>query len=88
MHPRSKLSLYTPDSKATLYAELNLPISDNGAHGVKMFSKDRTYLHSVGREGYERGILDRLKGCTLTKDLNLVTVFENIRFGLQIFSYK
>ena len=69
MHPRSKLSLYTTDTKAAVYAEQNLPISDNGAHGVKMFSKDGTYLHSVGREGYERGILDRPTGLTLTKDL-------------------
>ena len=78
MHRRSKLGLYTPDSTAAFFAENNLLISDNGAHGVKMFSKDGTYLYLVGREGYERGILDRSKGLTLTKDLNLVTVFELI----------
>ena len=86
MHPRFKLGLDTTGSKAAFYAEHNLLISNNGAHGVKMFSKDGTYLHSVGREGYERGILDRYKGLTLTKDL--MTVLENIRFGIQIFSYK
>ena len=70
------MGLYTPDFKAAFYAEQNLLSSDNGAHGVKMFPKDGTYLHLLGREGYERGILDRSKGLTLTIDLNLVKVFD------------
>ena len=71
-----------------LDAEQNLLISDMEAHDVKIFSKDGTYLYTVGQEGHERGMLDRPKGIALTKDLNLVIVSDNINFSLQIFSCK
>ena len=71
-----------------LDAEQNLLISDLGAHDVKIFSKDGTYLHTVGQEGQERGMLCRPKGIALTKDMNLVIVSDNNNFGLQIFSCK
>ena len=71
-----------------LDAEQNLLISDFGAHDVKIFSKDGTYLHTVGQEGHERGMLYHPTGIALTKDLNLVIVSENKNFGLQIFSCK
>ena len=68
--------------------ELNLLISNYGAHDVKIFSKDGTYLHTVGQEGQERGMLYHPMGIALTKNLNLVIVSENLIFGLQIFSCK
>ena len=71
-----------------LDAEQNLLISDYGGHDVKIFSKDGTYLHTVGQEGHERGMLIQPTGIALTKDLNLVIVSDNIIFGLQIFSCK
>ena len=71
-----------------LDAEQNVLISDYGAHDVKIFSKDGTYLHTVGQEGHERGMLYHPTGIALTKDLNLVIVSENNNFGLQIFSCK
>ena len=71
-----------------LDAEQNLLISDYGAHDVKIFSKDGTYLHTVGQEGLERGMLDHPTEIALTKDLNLVVVSNNKNFGLQIFSCK
>ena len=40
-----------------LDAEQNVLISDNRVHDVKIFSKDGTYLHTVGQEGHERGML-------------------------------
>ena len=71
-----------------LDAQQNLLISDQGAHVVKIFSKDGTYLHTVGQEGQERGMLYQPRGIALTKDLNLVIVSENENFHLQIFSCK
>ena len=71
-----------------LDAEQNLLISDCGAHDVKIFSKDGIYLHTVGQEGHERGMLYHPTGIALTKDLNLVIVSNNNNFGLQIFSCK
>ena len=71
-----------------LDAQLNLLISNYGAHDVKIFSKDGTYLHTVGQEGHERGMLYHPRGIALTKELNLVIVSDNIIFGLQIFSCK
>ena len=71
-----------------LDAEQNLLISDYGAHDVKIFSKDGTYLHTVGQEGHERGMIYHPKGIALTKELNLVIVSNNNNFGLQIFSCK
>ena len=65
-----------------------LSISDFGAHDVKIFLKDGTYLHTVGQEGHERGMLYHPMGIALTKDLNLVIVSNNNNFGLQIFSCK
>ena len=71
-----------------LDAEQNVLISDNGAHDVKIFSKDGTYLHTVGQEGHERGMLYHPRGIALTKDLNLVIVSNSNNFVLQIFSCK
>ena len=71
-----------------LDAEQNLLISDYGAHVVKIFSKEGTYLHTAGQEGHERGMLYQPRGIALTKDLNLVIVSHNDNFGLQIFSCK
>ena len=71
-----------------LDAEQNLLISDYRAHDVEIFSKDGTYLHTVGQEGHERGMLYHPTGIALTKDLNLVIVSDDKIFGLQIFSCK
>ena len=71
-----------------LDVEQNLLISDCAAHDVKIFSKDGTYLHTVGQEGQERGMLYHPRGIALTKDLNLLIVSENNNFRLQIFSCK
>ena len=71
-----------------LDAEQNLLISDFGAHDVKIFSKDGTYLHTVGQKGHERGMLYQPRGIALTKDLNLVIVSSNRNFALQLFSCK
>ena len=71
-----------------LDAEQNFLISDYGAQDVKIFSKDGTYLHTVGQEGHERGMLFHPRGIALTKDLNLVIVSDNTNFSLQIFSCK
>ena len=71
-----------------LDAEQNLLLSDYGAHDVKIFSKDGTYLHTVGQEGHEGGMLYHPSGIALTKDLNLVIVSCNRNIALQLFSCK
>ena len=71
-----------------LDAKQNLLISDRDTHNVKIFSKDGTYLHTVGQEGQERGMFFQPRGIALTKDLNLVIVSNNNNFRLQIFSCK
>ena len=68
-----------------LDAEQNLLISDFIAEDVKIFSKDGTYLHTVGQEGHERGMLYHPKGIALTKDLNLVIVSNNNNFCYKYF---
>ena len=68
-------------------AKQNLLISDWGASKVKIFSKDGTYLHTVGQQDQETGKL-RPRGIALTKNLNLVIVSHINNFRLQIFSYK
>ena len=69
-----------------LDAEQNVLISDYRAHDVKIFSKDGTYLHTVGQEGHERGMLYCPMGISLTKNMKLVIVSVSNNFGLQIFS--
>ena len=71
-----------------LDAEQNLLISDSRAYNVKIFSKDGILLHTVGQAGHGRGMFDQPTGIALTKSLNLVIVFHDISFGLQIFSCK
>ena len=71
-----------------LDAKQNFLISDYRAHDVKIFSKDGTYLHTIGQEGHQRGMLYHPKGIALTKELNLVIVSDNRNFRLQIFSCK
>ena len=71
-----------------LDAEQNLLISDREANDVKIFSKDGTYLHTVGQEGHEGGMLYQPRGIALTKDLNLVIVSCNRNSALQLFSCK
>ena len=55
---------------------------------MNIFSRDGTYLHTVGLRGIRRGMLDEPKGIALTRDLNLVIVSWNNKFRLQIFSCK
>ena len=71
-----------------LDTEQNILISDKGANNVKIFSKDGTYLHTVGQGGHEREMLYQPMGMVLTKDQNLVIVSDNNKFGLQMFSCK
>ena len=71
-----------------LDAKQNLLISYYSAHDVKIFSKDGTYLHTVGQEGHERGMLYHPIGIALTKEMNLAIVSDNTIFALQIFSCK
>ena len=68
-----------------LDAAQNLLISDYGTHNIKIFSKDGTYLHTIGQEGQEKGML-YLFYVALTKVLNLVIVSYHNDFGLQVFS--
>ena len=64
----------------------NIIISDSGANGIKVFSKEGAHIHTIGREGEQAGEFNRPRGLALTNELNLVVVSLNTNDRLQIFA--
>ena len=66
----------------------NLLISDYMTNEVKIFSKEGTHLHTIGKEGREVGMFHLPKGIILTKNLKLIIVSNNKNCSLQIYFCK
>ena len=64
----------------------NIIISDSGANDIKVFSKEGTHVHTIGREGQQAREFQCPSGLALTNSLNLVVVSNNTNYRLQIFS--
>ena len=64
----------------------NLLISDWWNHKVRIFSKEGTHLHTIGKHGQEVGMFATPLGIVLTKKLKLIIVSNNDNYKLQIFS--
>ena len=64
----------------------NLMISDWLNREVRIFSKEGTYLHTIGRYGQEVEMFLSPRGIVLTKNLKLIIVSDNHNYQLQIFS--
>ena len=70
-----------------LDADRNLLLSDWGDHQIKIFSKEGTFLHTVGGRGSsETGKFFQPRGIALTPSLKLVIASNNWAGSLQIFS--
>ena len=64
----------------------NFVISDRGTHSIRIFSPAGDLLHSIGREGHQRGMFYDPRGIAIDANGRLVCVSNNKNFGLQIFS--
>ena len=62
----------------------NLLISDCSNHQIRIFTKEGTHLHNIGREGQEVGMLYSPQGIVLTENLNLIIVSKNDKYRVQI----
>ena len=63
----------------------NLLISDCSNHQIRIFSKEGTHLHNIGREGQEVGMLYSPQGIVLTENLKLIIVSKNDKYRVQFF---
>ena len=64
----------------------NLLISDWDNHEVRIFSKEGTHLHTIGKKGHGVGMFRSPQGIVLTKNLKLIIVSINKNYRLQIYS--
>ena len=64
----------------------NIIMSDYLSHRIKIFTKERNLLTTIGEEGERPGMFFYPRGLAITKELNLVVVSRNKNFRLQIFS--
>ena len=64
----------------------NFLLSDFGNAQVRIFSKEGTHLHSIGKPGHEAGMFDFPGGIVLIKNQKLIIVSDNSNCCLQIFS--
>ena len=69
-----------------LDADRNLVLSDFLSHQIKIFSKEGTLLHTLGKHGNEAGMFSRPQGIVLTNSLKLIIVSWNSNYCLQIYS--
>ena len=69
-----------------LDANSNFVMSDRGTHSIRVFSPAGDLLHSIGREGHQRGMFFLPRGIAIDANRRLVCVSSNKNFGLQIFS--
>ena len=63
----------------------NFVISDWKSHSIRVFSPEGNLLHTIGREGHQPGMFFNPTGVAITPNGNLVSVSENVNYGLQIF---
>ena len=63
----------------------NFVLSDYDSHSICVFSPEGNLLHTIGREGHQRGMFYYPKGVAVTPNGRLVCVSENRNYGLQIF---
>ena len=64
----------------------NFVISDHLSHSIRIFSPEGNLLHTIGREGYQQGMLYKPAGVAVTPNGRLVCVSQNENYGLQIFN--
>ena len=69
-----------------LDADGNLLLSDEMGHQIKMFSKEGTLRHTLGKYGHGAGLLSLPQGIALINNLKLVVVSRSKTCCLQIFS--
>ncbi|KAI6645672.1 hypothetical protein LOD99_12935 [Oopsacas minuta] len=63
----------------------NFVISDEDSHSIRVFSPEGSFLHTVGTEGYQQGMLYNPQGIAITPNGRLVSVSYNENYGLQIY---
>ena len=63
----------------------NFVLSDRDSNSIRVFSPEGNLLHTIGREGYQRGMLYHPQGVAVTPNGRLVCVSNNKNYGLQIF---
>ena len=63
----------------------NFVLSDYESHSIRVFSPEGNLLHTIGREGHQRGRFSDPTGVAITPNGRLVCVSDNHKYGLQIF---
>ena len=63
----------------------NFVLSDYESHSIRVFSPEGNLLHTIGREGHQRGMFYRPTGVAITPNGRIVCVSQNENYGLQIF---
>ena len=63
----------------------NFVFSDSESHSIRIFSPEGDLLHTIGREGYQQGVLDFPQGVAFTPNGRLVCVTGDDNYCLQIF---
>ena len=63
----------------------NFVISDYGSHSIRVFSSKGNLLHTIGRDGHQRGMFYKPKGVAVAPNRRLVCVSGIRNYGLQIF---
>ena len=69
-------------------AEENLIICDRGTHQLKVFSKEGTLLHKIGKRGDGVGELKRPTGISLINNRKIAVASWNKNYFLQLFCYS
>ena len=64
----------------------NFVISESFSHPIRVFSPKGNLLHTIGRHGHQQGLFHHPHGVVVTPNGRLVSVSENVNYGLQIFS--
>ena len=63
----------------------NFVISDYESNLIRVFSPEGNLLHTIGKEGQQKGMFYRPLGIAITPNGRLVCVLRNENYGLQIF---
>ena len=76
--------VYSPQFFCLDVAE-NIIISDTNHHAIKIFSRNGQHIHTVGKEGMERGELSKPFGISISPLGTIFVVSHNVNFPLQSF---
>ena len=58
---------------------------DYNTNSIRVFSPEGNLLHTIGREGHQKGMFYQPHGVAITPNGRLVCVSRNKKYGLQIF---